>query len=170
MTTQGFEARSGDTTWSGLIALAPEPRADAMRERYEQLLALPDAEMESKLEDMIVAEYTLDSASLHSFTASRLRVLIGIAAKDVERARRVAHAGDVAFSRMPGTIAMRRTEIVQTIARTELTAQEVETLRELLPTLLQQLPRLAVGPLFGHATESVPPGGNRTRKPWWKVW
>jgi hypothetical protein len=170
MTTQGLEAQSGDTAWSGLLALAPEPRVSAMRERYEQLLALPDTEMESKLEDMIVAEYTLDSASLHSFTASRLRALLGIAEQDVERARRVASAGDHIFTRMPGEMAMRRTVTVQTIARTELTAQEVELLRELLPSLLQQLPRLTASAMPGRATASVQQTGGGSRKPWWKVW
>lgn len=170
MTTQGLGPQGGDTTWSGLIALAPEERTGAMRERYEQLLALSDTEMESKLEDMIVAEYALDSASLHIFTASRLRALLGIAEQDVVRARRVASAGDRVFNRMPGSIAMQRTQMVQTIARTELTAQEVELLRELLPSLLQQLPRLAASPMSERAATPVPHTGGDSRKPWWKIW
>ncbi len=170
MTTQGLEARPGDTTWSGLIALAPEPRVSAMRERYELLLALPDAELERKLEDMIVAEYALDHANLHDFTASRLRAMLGIAEQDVERARRVASAGDHVFTRMSGEIAMRRTVTVQTIARTELTSEEVELLRQLLPSLLQQLPRLDASMLSGRPTADVQPAGSDSHKPWWKVW
>lgn len=171
MTAQGLEARSGDATWAGLLALAPDARVQAIQDRYRQLLALPEAEMESALEEMIIAEYALDAPSLHAFTGSRMRALLGIAASDVAQARRVAGTGDHVFMRMPGSIAMRRTEVVQSIARTELTAEEVERLRELLPSLLQQLPRLSttLRSEGGIAVEPQPVV-DRPRKPWWKVW
>jgi hypothetical protein len=171
MTAQGLQARSGDATWAALIDLAPDARVQAIQDRYRQLLALSEAEMESALEAMIIAEYALDAAKLHEFTGSRMRALLGIAAGDLAQARRIAGTGDRVFTRMPGSIAMRRTEVVQSIARTELTADEVERLRELLPSLLQQLPRLSTTLRSeGGVAVEPPPAVERPRKPWWKVW
>lgn len=51
MTTQGSAPQGGDSTWSGLVTLEPQLRAAAIRERFEQVLALPDAEMHVPLTD-----------------------------------------------------------------------------------------------------------------------
>ena len=171
MTTQRSAPRSGDSAWSGLVTLEPQLRAAAIRERFEQVLALPDGEMDIKLEEMIVGEYALDTAGLLSFTASRLRALLGIAEQDTERARRLERAYDRVFDHLPGALAMQRVVTVQTIARTELSAQEVELLRGLFPSLLEELPRAATSatPSGGTPHAAIAARGGE-RKPWWKVW
>jgi hypothetical protein len=169
VTTERSAARSGDNTWSSLATLDPEARTAAIRGRFDEVLALSDEEMDARLEGMIIAEYELDATHLHSFTASRLRGVLAIAEQDIERARRLQRAYDRVFDRLPGALAMRRTELVQTIARTELSAQEVELLRELLPSLLAQLPRASAGALPPVTPRAAAAQGG-TRKPWWKVW
>ncbi|MSQ29551.1 MAG: hypothetical protein EXR68_03575 [Dehalococcoidia bacterium] len=170
MTTQRSAPRSSDSTWPGLVTLEPQLRATAIRERFELLLALPDGEMDINLEEMIVAEYALDVAGLYTLTASRLRALLGIAEQDPERARRLQRAYDRVFDHLPGALAMRRTVVVQTIARTELSVQEAELLRGLAPSLLEQLPRAATSVLSSGGTPQTAAAQGEERKPWWKAW
>lgn len=169
MTTQPPVPLGSDSTWGNLVTLDPKARAAAIRARFDEVLAFGDEEMDARIREMIVAEYELPTTALHTFTAARLRVLLSIAGEDAERARRLERAYDRMIDHLPGALAMRRTVAVQTIARNELEPQEVELLRGLFPSLLDQLPRAATS---GMAAGGTPhPGQVRdVRKPWWKLW
>lgn len=170
MTNQRAAPGSGDSTWSGLVTLEPQQRDAAIRERFEQLLALPDSEMDVKLDGMIVAEYGLDSVGLYTLTASRLRALLGIAKQDPEGARRLQNAYDRVFDHLPGDLAMRRVIVVQTIARTEMSLEEVELLRQLAPSLLEQLPRAPSSDMTSGGAVQAAAARRGERTPWWKFW
>lgn len=146
-------------------ALAGEPegeRTAAMRQILEEVLALDDAERQTTIERMVEREYALPDDQLRPFTISRLRTWLGIANGNMEGAQTLARGYDMAFDRLGASMAMRRSTIVQTIARHDLEPDEVTGLFDLIPSIVRQVPR-AVSPT---PTWERP----AAKKPFWKFW
>ena len=164
-----------DASWSTLNETEPEGRIGEMRKRFEALADLDQAAREQQAEAMILAEYELDDQQLHGFTESRLRAWLAMAGDNLERTQSVANAYDRAFERVPGAIAMKRTAMVQTVARDRLTPQDIDVLFELAPRLVEHVPR-ASQDAVDHALEAsrmatASEAAKRSgRKPRWKFW
>ncbi len=148
--------------WVGLAGESEADRATKMRGILDEVLALGEAERATTIESMVRAEYALGDAELRPFTASRLRTWLAIAAGNMEGAQSLARGYDAAFDKLPAAQAMRRSTMVQTIARTDLTAEEVTGLFDLIPSIVQQVPR------------AIPPTRHydkpEEKKPFWKFW
>ena len=155
-----------DTTWSDLVSLEAAPQQSAMVERFRQLTALEESARLDKLEAMARAEYALPDVELHRFTASRLRAWIELDHTDPGQAQLLASAYDRVFQRVPAELAMRRAMLVQSVARSELTPEEVAELDKMAPTLMQAVPHAAG--ISGIREREVTPA--REAKPWWKFW
>jgi hypothetical protein len=137
-----------------------------MVERFRQLTALDEAERLDRLEAMARAEYALPDPDLHRFTASRLRAWIELDREDPGQAQLLASAYDRVFQRVPAELAMRRAMLVQSVARSELTAEEVVELDKMAPTLMQAVPHAAS--MTGIRQREVAP--ERRAKSKWKFW
>ena len=161
-----------DSTWSEIASLDADAQVAAMRERFETLAQAEAAERDRRLEAMIIAEYALDDEHLPAFTGSRLRAWMGLADENLEQAQVVVSAWDDAFKRVPGEIAMRRAALVQTVAREEFSADDIDVLYELIPQLVGHLPRASQQAVERVAlTDRASVAGARaSSKPWWKFW
>ena len=60
----------GDSTWANLVRLEPNARATAIRERFDEVMALPGGALDAKIEEMIRGEDALSATDLHAFTAA----------------------------------------------------------------------------------------------------
>jgi hypothetical protein len=155
-------AKAEGTQWAALVSLDEAERVRAMQEQLDSVLALEEEERLVAVEDMVRAEYLLADPELRTFTASRLRVWARIGSRDMEAARTIARLYDAVFDRLPADLAMRRASMVQSVARADISAQELETLFEVIPSILRQVPRQR---LSGFTSEKP------VRKAaWWKVW
>lgn len=153
------------TRWGALAGEPEAAQASGMRSVLDEVVRLPEAERAEVIEAMVKAEYALDDAALHVFTANRLRTWLALSASDMEAAKTVVHGYDSAFEHLPGGMAMRRATMVQTVARTEMTPEEVAGLFELIPSIVRQVPRSAPSPKY------TPAGGVAVKKkPAWKFW
>jgi hypothetical protein len=155
-----------DTTWSDLSSLEDAARQREMVERFRQLTGLEDTARLDKLEAMARAEYALPDADLHHFTASRLRAWIELDHTDPGQAQLLASAYDRVFQRVPAELAMRRAMLVQSVARSELSAEEVAELDKMAPTLMQAVPHATT--MSGIREREATP--EQRAKPWWKFW
>lgn len=158
-----------DEEWRGLAALGPDERQARMAEHCRAVAALEDQQRIGALTAMVRGEYDLADPELHQFTLSRLRAWIAINQSDHELAEKLARGYDAAFQSMPGAMAMRRASIVQGVARTDLSAPEVETLFALIPSIVQQVPRVTTDSLTSRPHAPAPAAGT-TSKPWWRFW
>ena len=122
-----------DATWGALNEMDGDARVQEMRTRSEALADLDEAARGQQAQSMILSEYQLDDSTLQDFTESRLRAWIAVAGDDLSRAQSVATAYDKAFERVSGQIAMRRSAIVQTVARNRFTPEDIDVLYELMP-------------------------------------
>lgn len=156
-----------DTTWSNLAALDEEARRAAMTERFRRLASTEETERLRELEAMVRAEYALPEAELHRFTLSRLRAWLQLHEQDRGQASALARAYDAVFQRVPGELAMRRATVVQTVARTELTPEELTALDEMAPTLMQSVAHRPGGTTDLRARTEA---DTAPRKPRWKFW
>ena len=162
-----------DTTWSALSEAEASARVSEMRQRFEALSGLGQPAREQQAESMIRAEYALDDESLADFTESRLRSWLSFAADDLEGARDVAQAYDKAFERVPGEMAMHRAGLVHMVARDRLTPEDTDVLYELIPRLVENVPRASQEAVEHAAEVSRLTGGGPAAsggKPWWKFW
>ncbi len=155
-----------DSSWSELIALDDAARQRAMVERFRQLTALDEGARLDRLEGMARAEYALPDADLHRFTASRLRAWIELDHKDPGQAQLLASAYDQVFRRVPAELAMRRAMLVQSVARSELTAEEIAELDKMAPSLMQVVPHATT--MSGIRQREATP--EPRAKPRWKFW
>ena len=158
-----------DATWAALAELDEPAQLAAMRERFVEVTSLSGADVDRTVDGMVAAEYSLDDEALHRFTASRLRTWVQLAVEDPDRAQRIARYYDGAFERAPGGLAMRGAALVQTVAR-GLTGEEIDALRDLIPSLVQQLPRARQDILTTDPDATAGAAERETRKPWWKFW
>ncbi|MEX1023393.1 MAG: hypothetical protein WD058_09630 [Dehalococcoidia bacterium] len=161
--------------WGGLASQPESAQSEGMRSILAEVLALDDTHRLDVLEAMVRAEYALESDSLRAFTRSRLRTWIAISADDLEGAKSLARGYDAAFDRLPAELAMRRASTVQTVARSDLAADEVTALFDLIPSLVRQVPRATPAPISAARTaDAVTSGVNAVvaaaARPWWKVW
>ncbi|MYI83153.1 MAG: hypothetical protein F4056_07650 [Chloroflexi bacterium] len=162
-----------DMTWSALSDAEPSARISEMRQRFDALSRLDQPSREQQAESMIRAEYALDDESLADFTESRLRSWLSLAADNIEGARDVARAYDRAFERVPGEMAMHRAGLVHMIARDRLTPEDTDVLYELIPRLVENVPRASQEAVEHAAEVSRLTGGGPAAsggKPWWKFW
>ena len=158
---------SGSTIADRWVALAGESEADRatkMRGILDEVLALGEGERTTTIASMVQGEYGLDDAQLRPFTVSRLRTWLAIAGGNLEGAQALARGYDAAFDTLPAAQAMRRSTTVQTVARTDLTPQEVTGLFDLIPSIVRQVPR-AIPP-----TRHYDKPGDEKKKPFWKFW
>lgn len=153
------------TAWAGLASRPEAERVGPMCDLLREVMSLPEDQRSAALNGMVRAEYALDEATLHSFTASRLRAWLRLAGDDMESARTLSRAWDQVFDGMPAETAMRRATVVQTVARSELNAEEVAVLFEFIPSIVRQIPR-APSSLSQRIAEAPP----ERDTPWWKFW
>ena len=118
-------------------------QAEGLERRLHGLLDLSEPDLRDALDEWIREEYALDDAALYAFTLARLRALLSLAAKNPDSAARLVSAYDAAFERLPAATAMRRVTTVQAVARGELEREELLLLRQLMPSILRQLPQPA---------------------------
>ena len=151
-----------DESWSALASLNADAARAQMTRRFHDVARLPEDERMAQLRSMIEAEYNLDEPRLLAFTAVRLRSWIEL---EPEAAKTIAEGYRVVFDGVSGEMAMRRTSVVQTVAR-EMTADEVVALQAIIPWLVGQIPsarRIEAAP-------SASPEPQRESKPFWKFW
>lgn len=162
---------SPDTTWSDLAALEERECAEAMSERMRRLASVDEEERVRELEAMVLAEYALPDASLREFTVHRLRAWLELHAQDPGQSRALASAYRLVFQRVPADIALRRASVVQSVAREQLTAEELTELDELIPDVLEPVAhaRKDSSP-SSRLLEQQPVAVRAERKPRWKFW
>lgn len=150
-----------DPVWRGLADVSEGERAAQMRVRYSELAALEnEQERDERLLAMMQAEYSLPDDQLRAFTLGRLRTFIDM---DPEAVGRLVRSLDTVMTRMPGTAAMRRVALVQTLAR-EFTPEEQHHLRELMPQVFGDRAPVAQPPA------EAAPAAAAASKPWWAFW
>lgn len=148
--------------WAGLAAVAEPDRSREMRDFLEEVIALGDSEKSAGIEQMVMAEYALPEAALRSFTVSRLRTWLAIAHDDLVGAISLARGYDAAFDKLGAAMAMRRSSLVQAVARHDLKDGELEGLFDLIPSLVRQVPRRPVVTRYYEKPEP--------KKAFWKFW
>jgi hypothetical protein len=171
--TSGIQA---DTSWSDLAQSDAASRQRAMEERFARLAAKGEDERLHEIEAMILAEYSLGEKELQEFTASRLRAWIALEQRDPAQAQAATRGYDRVFDRMPGDLAMRRATVVQTVARQELSAEEIEALFDLIPSMVRHLPRAKQDIMRNVESQNrieaarTRTAAGRAKKPFWKFW
>ena len=148
--------------WAGLASVADDERAGKMRALLDEVLALGETERTSAIETMVQHEYALEDAQLRPFTISRLRAWLQIADGNMEGATSLARGYDAAFDRLGAALAMRRSTMVQTVARHDLTPEEVTGLFNLIPSIVRQVPKSTAPTRVYEKPEQ--------KKPFWKFW
>jgi hypothetical protein len=156
--------------WGALSGESGATQIAGMRAILDEVVALPDEARVDAIEAMVAAEYALEASVLHSFTTSRLRAWLAMSANDMEAAKKVVNGYDTAFERLPGAMAMRRATIVQTVARVEMTPEEVTGLFALIPSIVQQVPRAVPSSMSTPAGGAVAAMAPAKKKPAWKFW
>lgn len=147
-----------DQAW-GKLADAPEAqREQEMQRRYMELVELQEADRQGRLVTMANAEYALAPEQLRGFTLSRMRVLLKM---PQPQAKLVALSYHAAMDKLPGTAAMRRVSLVQTLA-TEFSPEDQARLRELNPGIFAGMPAKTVK---ATAPAAAPPAAKKGG--WW---
>jgi alkanesulfonate monooxygenase SsuD/methylene tetrahydromethanopterin reductase-like flavin-dependent oxidoreductase (luciferase family) len=167
--TTGADA---DTSWSALSEQPDDARVQAMTERYRQMAGQSDEMRAQTLSSMINAEFTLDDVALLSFTSSRLNAIIAYAREDMDGAKAIAGTYDQVFDKMGAVAAMRRASMVQTAART-MPTEDIDTLDQLFPSLVRQVPRAHTDALTRTASQDRIEAARQSqanKKPFWKFW
>jgi len=164
-----------DATWSGLSELDATARQQSMEERFARLASKAEAERFVEAEAMVRAEYALDDMPLQDFTVSRLRAWIALSKRDPAQASAAVKAYDHVFDHLPAEMAMKRASVVQTVARAQLSSDEIEALFDLIPSLVRQLPRAKQEHDRSTASQARVEAARqgtaaRAKKPFWKFW
>jgi len=141
-----------------------------MIDRFRGLSTLEESQRLDRLEAMARAEYALPEVELHQFTASRLRAWIELDRNDPGQAQLLATAYDQVFKRVPAELAMRRAMAIQSVARSDMTPEEIVELDRLVPALMAAVPHTgsAQKAMGGIRQREATPA--RTAKPKWKFW
>ena len=167
--TTGADA---DTSWSALSEQPDDARLQAMTERYRQMVGQSDEMRAQTLTSMVNAEFSLDDVALLAFTSSRLNAIIAYAREDMDGAKKIAGTYDQVFDKMGAVAAMRRASMVQTAART-MPTEDIDTLDQLFPSLVRQVPRAHVDALTRTASQDRIEAARQSqanKKPFWKFW
>ena len=150
-----------DQAWGMLADVEEGEREAQMQARYKELARLPEEERQSRLKAMVHTEYALSDEKLRRQTISRLRSWLRM---DFELAQTVAKSYVAIMIQMPGTIAMRRVALDQTLAR-EFSLDEQGRLAAIDPQVF--------GPLSApHPVARAPaqPSEVPPKKAWWAFW
>ena len=84
------------------------------------------------------------------------------------KAKAIANGYEEIYAELAGTVAWRRATVVQTIARIDLSAEEVIGISELVPSLTRQIPRARTNILERGADEAAALRQTRENRPFWK--
>jgi len=151
-----------DESWSALSTLDADTARAQMTKRFHDVAQMPENERIAELRSMIEAEYALDEPRLMAFTGARLRSLIDLGP---DAGKAISDGYNAVFEGVSGDMAMRRTSVVQTVAR-GMTADEVVALQSIIPSLVSQIPTAR----RSEAAPSPSPEPQRASKPFWKFW
>jgi hypothetical protein len=135
-----------------------EERQSKMLQRYTELSVLPGEERASQMLMMAKAEYDLPDDKLRTFTVSRLSVWLSM---DTEVVQQIASSYDGAMKKMPGTQAMRRVSMVQSLAD-EFSREQQQQLIAMVPEVFGGLKEILSRP----SIQSVPAPAS-AKKSWW---
>lgn len=149
--------------WVSLADVPDGERVDRMKTLLGEVVPLEQGERLQTIEGMVQAEYALDDERLRPFTVSRLRAWLAIADENMEDALALARGYDAAFDHLGAAMAMRRSTMVQTVARQDLQPAEVTGLFDLIPSIVRQVPRAI--PETRHYDKP-----EEKKKPFWKFW
>lgn len=122
--------------WRALSELDDGARESAMREWFEELLAMPADSRSERVEAMLLAEQELDDDAFAAMTLSRLRTWTRF---EPEQTHELASSLLAARQRLPGDAAMRSVVTVQTVIR-ELPMEETGRLIQAAPSVRDALP------------------------------
>lgn len=154
---------AGGEQWAALAQLDEQERTRGMREHLESVRALEDEAWLEALRGMVEAEYALSDEALRPFTASRLRVWAEIAAEDLATAQMFARGYDTVLGACGASMAMRCASMTQSVARSDLTPEQVEVLFSVVPSLGRSVPRAKVDALR-------PAEAPKKKAAGWKFW
>ena len=129
---------------------------------FEKLANRPEDERRRRLKTMVTEVYSWDDERIRAFTKLRLKVWGRI---DQQIAQSLVASYDGVMEQMPADIALRRVVFVRSAVK-ELTAEEVETLRPLLPHFFPA-ERSAI-PIAGNDTG--PSFEHKAQRDWWAFW
>ena len=156
-----------DTTWSMLADEEEKVRQSKMAQRYKELAALSEEERVSQTMRMLMAEYALPDAKLRAFTLSRLHTWLSL---DKGIAQRVSASYEAVMLKMPGTAAMRRVALVQTLSRDFPLEQQVQMV-ELFPDAFGGLKEAIAARRRMEATSATAAAtAAQAKKSWWAFW
>ncbi len=122
--------------WMKYESLGPAAFAEALG----HLAGVSTHQRRRMLAALVEREYQLDEERLRAFTHLRLSAFLGLAASDLEAAKKVGRSYDEVFAELPAEVAMRRALHVQSVVISDLAADEVRTLLEVIPGLSRQIP------------------------------
>ncbi len=157
-----------DASWAALADLDEERRQKEMSERFHSIENLAGDQRHVQIAAMVSAENALSDDAGYDFTRSQLRVWAQLAAEDLEKAKSIANGYEEIYAELAGTVAWRRATVVQTIARMDLSAEEVIGIAELVPSLMRQIPRARTNILERGADEAAALRVSRSEQPFWK--
>lgn len=169
-------AASSNPDWRRIADLPDDAKREEMRRFFDSLHTRTDDERRDALREMIAMEYGLPREQTHGFTRARLDTWM---AMDFDRAKPVADAYDAAMQTMPAEIAMRRIQTVQAVSMA-MSPEDIERVRELVPTEVRQIPKVAAAVSGDGATnneEGTAPAREtpqempqKSARPWWAFW
>jgi hypothetical protein len=164
MTTQA----QPDASWAALADLNDEQRQEAMLARFRILEDASEGDRASELAAMVAAEDAMTEDGIYPFTLSQLRAWALLSQEDLPKAQAIANGYEQVYVSLTGTAAWRRATVVQTIARLDLSAEEVDAIAELVPSLTRQIPRAHTNILEVGADEAEATRARHATAPLWK--
>ena len=153
-----------DRSWSELGDLSAEECQRKMAERCSRVAQLPEEERQAELHRMILAEYDLDEPRLLNFTRCRLLAWLAL---PLDQAITVARGYDAVFNRLSGNTAMRRTMVVQNVAR-DFEPAQIETLHGIIPATTAAIPAMRHPETV--AAPAAAPAPAQKKKSSWRFW
>ncbi len=157
-----------DATWVALAELDDAQRQKAMSDRFHTLEEAPQDKRRRDIAAMVSAEDAMSDEVIYPFALSQLRVWAELAREDLPKAQAIANSYEEVYGDGAGTAAWRRATIVQTIARLDLTAADIDALSDLVPSLMRQIPRARTTILERGADEAEAVRVRRAAAPLWR--
>jgi len=157
-----------DASWAALADLDDRQRQNAMIERFRKLEETGEEQRRRDLAAMIAAEDAMDDTAIYPFALSQLRVWAQLAGENLEKAKAIANGYEQVYGERTGTAAWRRATVVQTIARLDLSAEEIDAIAELVPSLMRQIPRARTNILERGRDEANATRARHANAPFWK--
>ncbi|MBI2867655.1 MAG: hypothetical protein HYX97_04900 [Chloroflexi bacterium] len=152
-----------DQEWAKLAEADEKTREAQIRTRYVELASVSDDERQKRVAAMAQAEFALPDDQMRAFTLSRMRVGLGL---EPDMMRKISTTYDAIADQLPGTIAMRRIALLQTLVK-EFSPDEQQRLRAMSPHIFA-VPAVTV------VATTPPPAPSQaaqpTSKPRWAFW